>query len=42
MNISIQKAQAIFMKALTVLDRKMSKLDKECAFCSWVKHCKLF
>ena len=35
MNIKIKNAEAIFDKALKVLNSKMPKADKECGFCKW-------
>src|SRR3989338_8964809 len=41
MEINISNAQAIFNRALEVLEGEMPKLNKDCGFCSWVGQCKL-
>ena len=40
MNIEIKNAEAIFSKALKVLENEMPNSNEECGFCRWVDLCK--
>ena len=40
MNIKIKNAEAIFSKAIKVLENEMPKPNEECGFCTWVDLCK--